>query len=111
MTSATIVTAATPAMVLALVELAKQFGIRGRWSMLLAFILGMAISTADYLVVAGGWVTTQGVYAAVVSGAVLGLAASGIWDLAQVIVRGRTVEIEGEPTQPITYLPERSADS
>ena len=107
MSNAMIVTAATPAMVLALVELAKQFGITGRWSMLLALILGIVISTGEYLVNAAGYVMAQGVYGAAVSGAILGLAASGVWDLAQVVVRGRN---EDEPTQPIVYLPERSAD-
>ena len=63
--------------VLAIVELGKRFGITGKWALLVAVIVAIAINVAAYL-----WSAT-GLYNAVVSGLLLGLAAAGLYDAAK----------------------------
>ena len=76
-----VVLASIPA-ILALVNLAKQFGVAGKWSAVLAAVLGVVFAEADYLFgVAGVVVSAPGVYSAGAAGLVLGLSASGLYDV------------------------------
>lgn len=76
-----VVLASIPA-ILALVNLAKQFGVSGKWSAVLAAVLGVIFAEADYLFgVAGVVVSAPGVYSAGAAGLVLGLSASGLYDV------------------------------
>lgn len=63
--------------VLAIVELLKSFGVSGKWSLAAAVVVAVALNVADYL-----W-ATSGLYGAVVSGLLLGLAAAGLYDTAR----------------------------
>ena len=69
--------------VIALVKWAKSFGITGKWSMLLAMVLGIGLNVAQYAV--ENPITMEGLWGAVTAGAVMGLAASGIYDTARTI--------------------------
>lgn len=63
--------------VLAIVELAKKFGVVGKWALLLAVVVAVALNVASYL-----W-SASGLYAAIVAGLLLGLAAAGLYDAAK----------------------------
>lgn len=63
--------------VLAIVQLLKSFGVAGKWALLAAVIVAVALNVADYL-----W-ATSGLYGSVVSGLLLGLAAAGLYDAAR----------------------------
>lgn len=78
-----ITTLATIPAVLALVELAKRFGVEGRWNMLLAVLLGVFIQVGEYAVYAVDGYSAVGWYQALATGLVLGLSASGLYDAAQ----------------------------
>ena len=71
---AVVATATAPA-VLALVNLLKGLGLSGRWSALVAVLLGVAIT-------AGGAYLPADVWQTVAEGLVLGLAAAGLDDVA-----------------------------
>ena len=75
-----IVTLATIPAILGLVNLAKQWGVQGRWSALLAVLLGVAVALAEYVTAAQVIITAQGVYSAVATGLILGLSAAGLYD-------------------------------
>lgn len=68
--------AATPAAILALVELAKRFGVEARWATLLAVVLGVGLAEADL------FFGDVAAYQAAVDGLTLGLGAAGLWDVA-----------------------------
>ena len=80
----TITLLATPAAVLALVNLAKRFGITGPWATLLAVLLGVGLTVADYLLGA------DALYGAIATGLILGLGAAGLYDVAVTV--GTTAE-------------------
>ena len=63
--------------VVALVELLKRFGVAGRWALLAAVGVAVALNVAAYLR------SASGLYAVVVSGLLTGLAAAGLYDVAQ----------------------------
>jgi len=63
--------------VLAIVQLLKSFGVVGKWALLAAVIVAVALNVADYL-----W-SASGLYGAVISGLLLGLAAAGLYDAAK----------------------------
>lgn len=86
--SPAIVTLATIPAILGLVNLAKQWGVQGRWSALLAVCLGVAVAVVEYLTGAGVVVTTAGVYSAVATGLILGLSASGLYDATATTAAG-----------------------
>ena len=96
-----IVTLATIPAILGLVNLAKQWGVRGRWSALLAVCLGVAIAVVEYLTGAGVVVTAAGVYGAVATGLILGLSAAGLYDATATTAAAKRALIEGEPTEPL----------
>ena len=70
-----IITLATVPAVVALVNLAKAFGISGKWSALLAVTLGVGISLATTYADAD-------VVRTVSDGLILGLGAAGVYDVA-----------------------------
>lgn len=63
--------------VLAIVTLGKSFGLAGKWALLAAVVVAVLLNVADYL-----W-SASGLYAAIVSGVLLGLAAAGLYDTAK----------------------------
>lgn len=77
----TVVTLATIPAVLALVNLLKGLGLVGKWSALAALVLGILISFSEYFFMTAEH-STSGIYTAIASGAVLGLSASGLYDIA-----------------------------
>lgn len=81
---------ATPLVILALVNLAKKFGVEGRWSMLLAVVLGVALAVAD------GLLAGNQVYHLASDGLLIGLSAAGLYDLAGRVQMGPQGE-KGEP--------------
>lgn len=79
-----VTTLATIPAVLALVQLAKQWGVTGRAAMLLAVILGVVIQVGEYAVYAANTYTAIGWYEAFATGLILGLSASGLYDVARI---------------------------
>ena len=71
-----LVALATPLVILALVNLGKSMGVTGKWSMLLAVILGVLLAVAD------GILGTNPVYGFVSTGLILGLTAAGLYDVS-----------------------------
>jgi hypothetical protein len=63
--------------VVAIVQLLKGFGVAGRWALLAAVVVAIALNVADYL-----W-AASGLYGAAVAGLLLGLAAAGLYDVAK----------------------------
>lgn len=103
---ATITLIATIPAILALVNLAKQFGVTGKWSALLAVFLGVLVQAAEY-----GFLTDDlsrsGWYGAIATGLILGLSAAGLYDVA------RTVSPEIPPaelTVDDSWLPGEAAE-
>ena len=86
----TVVTLATIPAVVALVNFLKGMGVKGRALMAAALVLGVAINIAEYLVSTAP-ATPEGVYSAIAAGAILGLSASGLYDLT---AQPETAEIE-----------------
>ncbi len=61
--------------IVALVNLAKQLGLRGPWLPLLAIVLGVALSLAAWAAADAAW------WQAACQGVIFGLGAAGLWDL------------------------------
>lgn len=76
----TFVSIATVAVVIALVNVAKQFGVKGRYATLLAVILGVVISLIEYA--ATNPVDLTGLYQAAAVGLIIGLTAAGVYDVS-----------------------------
>jgi hypothetical protein len=76
-----VVTLASVPAILALVNLAKNLGLAGKWSALVALAFGVVFSLGDYIFTAAAQ-SSSGMYMAIVGGAILGLSASGIYDVA-----------------------------
>ena len=88
----TTTTIATIPAILALVNLAKTFGVTGKWSALLAVILGVAIQAAEYGVTSTAQ-TPAGWYGAIATGLVLGLSAAGLYDVARTVAPSDTAPL------------------
>lgn len=73
----TVTTLATVPAILALVNLAKQLGVSGKWSAVLAVVLGGGLNAAAVLL--AGNVA----YDAISSGVLLGLGAAGLYDMTR----------------------------
>lgn len=73
--STTIVSLASIPAVLALVNLGKSLGVKGKWAALLAVLLGVGLAIAQYALGGFGW------YQAAVQGIILGLSAAGLYDM------------------------------
>lgn len=78
-----IVTIASIPAILALVQLAKQFGIQGKWSTLLAVVLGVVLQSGDAAFISGASTPAEW-WAAIGTGLVLGLSAAGLYDTARI---------------------------
>ena len=90
----TVVTLATIPAVLALTNLIKSFGVSGKYLTLTSFLLGMTITVTEYLVTVSVHVSAQGIYLAVATGAILGLSASGLYDMTSPnVVEAKRAEI------------------
>ena len=72
-----VTTVATVPAILALVELAKSFGIKGKWATLLAVILGVFLNWSTWYFGDTAW------YPVVATGLILGLSAAGLYDTAK----------------------------
>ena len=75
----TITLLATPVAILALTNLAKDFGIEGRWAALLAVALGVVLSVSD------GLFAAYPLYGMITAGLTLGLGAAGLYDMTESI--------------------------
>ena len=73
----TAITLASIPAILALVNLAKLFGIQGRWATLLAVLLAVLLNVGTYY---GG---ASPLYEAIASGLILGLSAAGLYDVTK----------------------------
>ena len=71
----TVTLIATVPAILALVNLAKRFGVRDTLSLALAVVLGVALNLGDYFWSGAGW------YSAATQGLILGLGAAGLYDV------------------------------
>ena len=63
--------------VLAITQLAKAFGVAGKWALACALVVAVALNVAVYL-----W-SASGLFAAIVGGLLLGLSAAGLYDAAK----------------------------
>lgn len=76
MSNSAITLASVPA-ILALVNLAKLFGIKGRWATLLAVLLAVGLNITAF------YSNTTPLYEAIASGLILGLSAAGLYDVTK----------------------------
>lgn len=91
---------ATVATVVALVNVAKTtFNISGRWATLLAVVFGVAIAVVEHVVTATT-ITAPGIYGAFATGLLLGLTASGVYDVSKNMSGG--TEVVAVPTEGLT---------
>ena len=74
----TALTLASVPAILALVQLAKSLGLSGKWSALVAVVLGILLNVAQYALGDFGW------YQSAASGLILGLSAAGLYDAARI---------------------------
>lgn len=90
---------ATVPAILALVNLAKSFGVVGKWATLLAVVLGIGLQLADYAFLtdnqsAAGW------YGAAAAGLILGLSAAGLYDVARTVSPAAATIVTDRATDP-----------
>lgn len=62
--------------VVAVVNLLKQLGVTGKWSLVAAIVVGAALNVANF------YLGDVGAYQAAVTGVMVGLGAAGIYDLS-----------------------------
>lgn len=86
---------ASPLVILALVNLGKKFGASGRWSMLLAVILGIVLAVLD------GTLAGNVIYGYASNGLLIGLSAAGLYDVAAIV--GTRKEVEPVEMEPVDY--------
>ena len=72
--------------IVALTNLIKGLGVGGKWSALVAVLLGVGLAVASYALADSGW------WDAASGGLLLGLAAAGLYDLAPGEAPRRAVE-------------------
>lgn len=72
-----VTTVATVPAILALVELAKTLGVKGKWATLLAVVLGVFLNWSTWYFGDTAW------YPVVATGLILGLSAAGLYDTAK----------------------------
>lgn len=87
-----LVALATPLVILALVNLGKEFGVKGKWATLLAVILGVLLALLD------GLFAANALYSFVSSGLILGLTASGLYDVTTTV--GKRYASDRDPVEP-----------
>ena len=86
----TIALLATPAAIIAMVNLAKRAGLSGPMAAVVAVILGVALGVADWAFAAADW------YQAAARGLLLGLSAAGVYDLARTVAPTPSAPTPGE---------------
>ena len=102
---------ATVAVVLALVNVAKEFGVKGKWATLLAVFFGIILSVLEYVFTADV-VTMQGLYQAFAVGLLIGLTAAGVYDVSKAmggstqVVNVPIVSPSDIPTEAVAEFPE-----
>ena len=102
---------ATVAVVLALVNVAKEFGVKGKWATLLAVFFGIILSVLEYVFTADV-VTMQGLYQAFAVGLLIGLTAAGVYDVSKAmggstqVVNVPIVSPSDIPTDAVSEFPE-----
>ena len=102
---------ATVAVVLALVNVAKEFGVKGKWATLLAVFFGIILSVLEYVFTADV-VTMQGLYQAFAVGLLIGLTAAGVYDVSKnmggstQVVNVPIVSPNNAPTDAVSEFPE-----
>ena len=102
---------ATVAVVLALVNVAKEFGVKGKWATLLAVFFGIILSVLEY-VFTTDLVTMQGLYQAFAVGLLIGLTAAGVYDVSKnmggstQVVNVPIVSPSDIPTDAVSEVPE-----
>ena len=64
-------------MVIALVNLLKGIGLSGKWSALVAVVIGVALAIADFQL------GSSGMYVAAIGGLKIGLGAAGLYDVTK----------------------------
>lgn len=81
-----LITLASIPAILAIVQLLKDVGfIKGKWAALAAVVLGLVFSLADYGFLGEEPLTRAGWYIAAISGIILGLSASGLYEGAKIV--------------------------
>lgn len=86
-----IITLATPAAILAVVQLAKDLGLSGKASLVAAVVLGVAFSVLEF------YFGAVPVYGAARSGLLLGLGAAGLYDMAKIAGPREVAHVEPLP--------------
>ena len=71
------------AMIAGIVEFAKQFGVEGRWSLVLSLILGLVLGIGFQISELGVPVDFAGWFSYDIFAALFGLTASGLYDLGK----------------------------
>ena len=71
-----VTTVVTVPAIVALTNLTKGLGVGGKWSALVAVLLGVGLAVASHALAGTGW------FDAASTGLLLGLAAAGLYDLA-----------------------------
>ena len=71
---------ASVAVTIALVNVAKLFGVEGKWSTLAAIVIGVAVSAVEFAFT--NVITSAGMYGAVATGLLIGLTAAGVYDVS-----------------------------
>ena len=86
------------ATVIALVTVAKQTfpAVSGRWSTLLAVVLGVVIGIGEHVFTATEAITASGIYGAGAAGLLVGLGASGVYDISQNMGSKETIAVPVE---------------
>ena len=94
-----ITTILTPAAILALVTIAKDLGLPSKFAPVAAVTLGVLLAVLDQTL--GGFP----VYQAAASGALIGLAASGVYDVSKLAGARQTVKLTGDVVELDTGRP------
>lgn len=68
--------------VIALVNLGKKFGVKGRWSQLLACVLGALLGMLSAWATAATAIDARFMVEAAAQGLIIGLSAAGLYDLS-----------------------------
>lgn len=85
---------ATPVAILALVELAKQAGLPTKLASLLSVVIGVALGMSDF------YLHDLPAYQAAAQSLILGLTASGVWDIAKRAAGKGNASTDGDSKTP-----------
>lgn len=76
-----ITSVATVAVVIALVNVAKEFGVSGKWATLVSVVLGVVLGVVEYAFT--NTFTSEGFYQSFATGLLIGLTAAGVYDVSR----------------------------